>query len=150
MPLKGKAMRPDEMQEDDIRDVLEQIGQSIPKAIFSFSDGTNGTEWNAAFHFASRLQEKFDSFDCDFDLSKVHEANKHFRPDIVLHKRGNHDHNFLAVEMKTWEQAKPIERDWDKIRTIWFQNYHYQFGATVILNVRHCSARVEQNPALRR
>jgi hypothetical protein len=88
------------MTHDELTAKLEAVAQSVPISIFSFSDGTHATEWNTAFHFAVLLQLAFPEYDCDFDVSKVHEASGYYRrPDIVLHKRGTVK-NFLVIEMK--------------------------------------------------
>lgn len=133
------------MDEQAIAQKLQEIGGELPRNIFSFSDGTRTTEWNVAFHYAVRLQQAFRQYDCDFDLSKVHEANKFKRPDIVLHQRGHHDDNFLVIEMKIRSSATATEKDAEKIRDIWFANYNYKFGATVMLNKTSCNVKVYPN-----
>ena len=51
--------------------------------------------------------------------------------------------------MKMDGDPKKKAADEIKIREIWFANYHYQFGATIVLNERECSVSVEQNPRTR-
>jgi hypothetical protein len=118
----------------------------VPISIFTFSDGTRATEWNTAFHFACRLAFEVPDYDCDFDISKVHEAERCYRrPDIILHKRGT-PLNFLVVEMKMNLSPKRRAMDERKIREVWFANYNYKFGAAVALNQSGCSVNVVVNP----
>jgi hypothetical protein len=63
------------------------------------------------YYFQTILNEsKFNSYnlDCEYHknkgLSKVTPIfKKGIRPDIILHKRGNNDHNLLAAEFKTYK-----------------------------------------------
>jgi len=132
---------------EHLRARLEQIGNRVSKQIFCFADKTQATEWNTAHHFAVLLHAAFPEYDCDFDLSKKHEASGLYRrPDIVLHQRGSQDRNFLVVEMKMHPGATGIAADAQKIRDIWFEDFRYQFGATIILNAEQCVAKVMKNP----
>lgn len=133
------------MTRDELANKLEAVGKRVPTDIFRFSDGTNATEWNTAFHFAVQLKSAFPEYDCDFDISKVHEASGYRRPDIVLHKRGT-SMNFLVIEMKMNGSPKSRAADEEKIRKIWFSNYHYEFGATITLNESICAVSIETNP----
>ena len=100
--------------------------------IFEFTSETGQTEWNLAHHLANEIHAYFSEFDCDLDLTKVNYDRK--RPDIVIHKRGTNDSNFLVIEVKYDRDQRSISDDVEKIKTNWFRgNLNYRFGAVVNL-----------------
>ncbi|HUC19264.1 MAG TPA: hypothetical protein VMA37_16415 [Acetobacteraceae bacterium] len=91
---------------------------------------SNVTEWHFAYHFANCLSQQFPCHTCDIEVSKPNLNNK--RPDIIIHKRGTHDHNLLIVELKRDRSADEIRDDIIKIKRHMFAApYCYQFGAVV-------------------
>ena len=97
-----------------------------------YTSETNQHELNLAFHYASELHRWFPWLDCDFDVSKS--SCNYERPDIVLHRRGNHVLNFLVIEIKRERSRHEVPADLKQIRERWFENYfRYRFGAAVIL-----------------
>lgn len=66
--------------------------------LFTFTSQTNQTEWNLAHHLADEVHKEFPDLHCDVDVIKPNLDRK--RPDIVLHRRGTHESNFLVVELK--------------------------------------------------
>ena len=80
------------------------IGQAIAKLfehqpnIFEFTPETGQTEWNLAHHLAVELSALFPGLDHDLDVTKRNYGDR--RPDIIFHKRGTHESNFLVVEVK--------------------------------------------------
>ena len=55
------------------------------------------------------------------------------RPDVIIHERGVHKRNLLAVEMK--RHRKDVAGEIRKIRTTWFRvPLRYRFGAVVVIN----------------
>lgn len=104
----------------------------------AFTHQTDHHEPNLSFHFAIELWKYFPWLNCDFDVKKTAE-NK--RPDIIFHKRGTSDRNFLVVEVKRKSNADV--RDWfciadqNKIRDDWFGlALHYPFGLSIVLDER--------------
>ena len=90
-------------------------------------------ELNLAFHYAQRLRGWFPWLDCDFDVQKRPLENQ--RPDIIFHRRGNHDENFLVVEVKRANNLAGGRSDLSKIRDRWFpEPLCYRFGASVVFD----------------
>ena len=85
-----------------------------------------------AHHLANEVQKHFAELDCDLDVIKVNLDRR--RPDIILHKRGSHDSNFLVIEVKRDGSSAAIRDDIDKIMHYWFNNpLCYKFGAVINL-----------------
>jgi len=98
--------------------------------IFEFTGESGATEWNLAHHLAFEIQKEFPDYQHDIELTKRTSGFK--RPDIVIHKRGNHNSNLLVVEVK---YRRSIKEDIDKIRKYWFKKpLFYRFGASIKLN----------------
>ncbi|MFN0279185.1 MAG: hypothetical protein ACKVRN_11360 [Pyrinomonadaceae bacterium] len=111
--------------ESSVKDVLHNQPN-----IFGFTPDTHQTEWNLVHHLANEIHGRFPHFDCDVDLVKPNLRNK--RPDIVIHRRGTHHHNFLAIEVKFNGTPRGLEQDIQKIKTYWISgDLHYVFGAVI-------------------
>jgi hypothetical protein len=55
------------------------------------------------------------------------------RPDVIIHKRGTHEHNLLVVEVK--RRRADVKDDIAKTTTHWFSPpLRYQFGAVVVIS----------------
>ena len=101
--------------------------------IFEFTSESGHTEWNFAHHLANELHFFFPEYDCDLEITKHCESNKTKRPDIIYHRRGNHDNNFLVVELKLHEHK---EDDKEKIKSYFFSDpLNYAFGAAIKIDV---------------
>ena len=122
-----------DMDENRIKELLEGaialLSERQP-TLFEFTSETNQTEWNVVHHYAKEVSALFPNHDCDVDVSKPNLNNK--RPDIVIHKRGTHDLNFLVIEVKRDQDG--VSEDIEKIREWWFrQPLQYQYGAVVMI-----------------
>ena len=119
----------------DLRKLLENAVESLftnQPNIFDFTSETGQTEWNLAHHYANEVWRSLPSFECDLDVVKANIGNK--RPDIIFHKRGSNDSNFLVIEVKRDGDSAEIRSDINKIKLYWFGDHlHYKFGATVNL-----------------
>jgi len=121
--------------ETTIREELERAIEALfnnQPNIFDFTSETNQTEWNLAHHLANEICRKntFSRFDCDLEVTKPNLDRK--RPDIIFHRRGNNDHNFLVVEMKRNGDLTETADDEQKIKEYWFdERLRYKFGAVV-------------------
>ena len=76
--------------------------------------------------------------DCEYnkclDESKMTENFPNgIRPDLILHKRGTHDHNLLAAEFKGWWNTHD-QNDIKKLKDLTgrLDNYRYQLGCFVV------------------
>ena len=102
--------------------------------IFDFTSETNQTEWNLAHHLAVEMHKLLPGFDCDLDVIKNN--YERMRPDIIFHKRGNNDSNFLVVEVKRDGSKQKTNKDLEKIQEYWFQPpLSYTFGAVINLTL---------------
>ena len=98
--------------------------------IFEFTSETGKTEWNLSHHLAFEIQKYLFWLDHDVELIKKNCENK--RPDIVFHKRGINELNFLVVEVKT---SSEISEDIDKIKENFIDGELYKFGVAIKINV---------------
>ena len=102
--------------------------------IFEFTSETIQTEWNIAHHLANEIKKIFADHDCDLDVIKSNLERR--RPDIIFHKRGTHEFNFLVIEVKRDGRLAEIEDDKEKIKLYWFGNrLKYQYGA--VINIKN-------------
>jgi len=123
------------MESDELSKTLnlavQNLFQNQPN-IFEFTSETNQTEWSLAHHLANEIHRFFPELDCDLDVTKANYDNR--RPDIIFHKRGTHENNFLVIELKKDGGTRELEDDINKIREHWFSHpLSYQFGSVIDL-----------------
>jgi hypothetical protein len=122
------------MTEHEIKQKLEQaVNQMLTNQpnFFDFTPETHESEWNISHHLANEVSIVFREYDCDFDIIKQNFEKR--RPDIIFHKRGSHDDNFLVIEVK--REQSGIKGDIEKIEKYWFQEpLAYKFGAVIVVN----------------
>ncbi|MGQ3684220.1 MAG: hypothetical protein ACUBOA_04275 [Candidatus Loosdrechtia sp.] len=120
--------------------MIEPIGAMLTSAIRNLFDQQPDvlrntsrmgmTEWNLGHHLANEIAKYIFWLNHDMDVMKRNYNNR--RPDIIFHKRGSNDLNYLVIEIKcnnsTSGDIKRIKRDWmgDEL--------HYRFGATIVVN----------------
>lgn len=136
------------MNKNHIKNILSASVDNLFKKqpnIFEFTSETGQTEWNLAHHLANEIHTFLPELDCDLDLIKINFDRK--RPDIVFHKRGSNQSNFLIIEVKRDGNQKSISDDIEKIKSNWFRgNLDYQFGAVVnLLGNKDSQVEVFQN-----
>lgn len=123
------------MNEDAIKENLERAAAALFASqpnVFEFTSETRQSEWNLAHHLANEVCKFFVDFDCDLDVIKINIENR--RPDIIFHKRGTNESNFLVIEVKRNGQPADIQSDIEKIKSHWFgDQLHYNFGAVINL-----------------
>ena len=121
------------MNKDQIKELLEgaiNILLENQPNLFEFTSETNQTEWNIAHHYAIEVHKMFLDYECDLDISKPNLGDR--RPDIVIHRRGTHDSNFLVIEVK--RSQRDVASDLEKIKSFWFTPHlQYEFGAVVVI-----------------
>ncbi len=90
---------------------------------------TGMTEWNFGHHLANEIIQYIFWLNHDLDVTKHNYDNR--RPDIIFHKRGINDLNFLVVEIKTKGSSG---KDIKKIRDGWVCHpLEYRFGASIVV-----------------
>ncbi len=118
------------MNEIQIKAKLEHAIKNLfqnQQDIFDYTPETGITEWNLAHHLAFEIQKEFPEYQHDIELTKHSIRNR--RPDIIFHKRGTHNYNFLVIELKRYGNTIG---DRKKIINSWFiYPYNYTFGATI-------------------
>jgi hypothetical protein len=123
------------MNKSEMREKLERAVRNLfanQPNIFEFTSETRQTEWNLAHHLAIEVHKMFPELDCDLDVVKVNLENR--RPDVIFHKRGTHESNYLVIEVKRDGHPADIRDDIEKIRSYWFEDrLHYRFGAVINL-----------------
>lgn len=85
------------------------------------------------------LEQELGSFNVDCEYDKYGEQGRYkdtihgrIRPDIIVHSRGNSDHNLLAIEVK--KKLSPSRRDELKLRALTsdrYEAYEYTLGVFV-------------------
>lgn len=89
-------------------------------------------------HYLALLIDEYD-VDCEYNRNlvdpKTDEANNKIRPDIIIHKRGSNDDNFVIIEIKPWWNDD-IEKDVKKLNEMTKQDgqYRYCFGFSIVIN----------------
>ena len=99
-----------------------------------------------ALHLYSKLPDDFD-LDCEYNKHGVdpkesmHNGTRTLiSPDIIIHKRGNDNHNYVMIELKK-NKAKGITHDYEKLvhctepkRYVDDKyRYSYLFGVSIII-----------------
>jgi hypothetical protein len=124
------------MNVSTVKNITDQAVKNLfahQSNIFDFTSETNQTEWNLAHHLAVEMHNLLPWFDYDLDVTKINYDRK--RPDIIFHKRGNNDSNFLVVEIKKDGSDVDLDKDEEKIKRHWFRPpLSYAFG--VVINLR--------------
>ena len=89
-------------------------------------------------YYLALLIDEYD-VDCEYNRNlvdpKTDEANNKIRPDIIIHKRGSNDDNFVIIEIKPWWNDD-IEKDVKKLNEMTKQDgqYRYCFGFSIVIN----------------
>ena len=117
------------MNEESVREAIVKAIESLfanQPDIFELTPESNQTEWNLTHHLAWEISDLLPQFAYDIDLKKPDAGDR--RPDIVFHKRGTHDDNFLVIEVKR-DNEHALVGEMRKIEEHWFaEPYLYQFG----------------------
>jgi hypothetical protein len=128
-------MRESHMDERFVKDAIEKAIESLfahQPDIFRLTPASAQTEWNLTHHLAHELSALFPALAYDVDIIKPDAGDR--RPDIVYHRRGTHEDNFLVIEVKR-DNQRAITGEIEKIEQYWFaEPYLYQFGAALNLN----------------
>lgn len=123
---------------------IENLFSSQPN-ILKHTSETTMTEWNLAHHYSNEVSKYIFWLDHDIDVVKRRYHNK--RPDIIYHKRGTNDYNFLVIEIKIDQNILPSEIE--RIKKHWFSEpLRYEYGACVSLmraNISECKVEVFKN-----
>lgn len=90
------------------------------------------------------------SVDCEYnkagdDVKRI--GSDHARPDIIVHRRGNHDFNHLVIEIKKAEGLKSSEREEDYLKLQEFtceSNEEYRYVTGIYLELAEKAAKVIQ------
>lgn len=62
------------------------------------------------------------------------DTKKRIRPDLIVHKRGNHQNNLLVLEFKTY-WYKEITEDINKVKELINKEpYKYHYGAVIFID----------------
>ena len=87
------------------------------------------------------LEFKNYNVDCEYNKNidipkRIEESNSIFRPDIVIHKRGNNENNLVCIEIKTSHNNQTRLNDYSKLKSITKQsgNYKYKLGVFIDFN----------------
>ena len=123
------------MNEQSVKEAIDKAIKSLfanQSDIFSLTSESAQTEWNLTTHLAHELSALLPMLAYDVDIKKPDAGDR--RPDIVFHRRGTHEDNFLVIEVKR-NNPKALIGELRKIEQYWFaEPYLYQFGAALNLN----------------
>jgi|GEM_PF-835532 hypothetical protein len=140
------------MTEEEIRQLKHLLASAVEAAcaepgLLLKSDGTprEGNEQTIVFRVGIHLHELLKrtqytlfNLDCEYnkhdDNPKEKNDGSKMRPDLLIHSRGNDDHNILVVEFAGWwKEFKDLESDKTKLEELTCSNgaYKYQLGVLV-------------------
>ncbi|MFP4698577.1 MAG: hypothetical protein ACLFMO_07710 [Eubacteriales bacterium] len=92
------------------------------------TSATTMTEWNLGHHLSNEIKKYIFWLNDDVDVSKRNYDNR--RPDIIFHKRGIFDLDFLVVEVK--RNKNDDRSDIGKIKNYWMKGrLNYNYGAYI-------------------
>lgn len=120
----------------------------------SNSGPRKGNEQSVAFRVGIHLYEilkgtQFAALHLDCEYNKHGDDPKKLdelaiRPDLLIHRRGDDDHNVLAVEFGGWwKKPAKVESDRDKLRKLTSQDFAYKYQLGVLVNLNPDDATYE-------
>jgi len=112
--------------------------------ILSHTDETTMTEWNLAHHLSNEISKYLFWLDNDNDVTKKIHGFR--RPDMIFHRRGRSNNNWLVVELKIANSIN--DDDTAKITQDWLRGgLKYSFGACVSIanKDKYCIQIVSQH-----
>ena len=123
---------------------MDHVCDKINKALItlykrdSYLLKNDAHEVTISHKLACYLQDMFEEFDVDIEFNKNLKDSKRVdneirRPDIIVHKRGTNDSNFIAIEIKKCSNANK-NFDIEKIGSI-MNELNYQYGFYIEFNV---------------
>ena len=124
--------------EQEVKGLLETAAEALfdnQPDIYSLTPASGDTEMYLVHYYTNEVRRLLpeSEYDCDPEINK-RLPKKIKRPDLVVHKRGTHDHNFLVIEVKRNGKRGQIKSDGWKIKNYFFKEpYKYDFGALVNL-----------------
>lgn len=88
-------------------------------------------------HYLALLITEYD-VDCEYNRNvadKKSMGESHIRPDIIIHKRGNNEKNFVVIEIKPWWNHDDMIKDEDKLAYLTNQDneFKYKYGLSLII-----------------
>ena len=76
-----------------------------------------------------------------FLKNKICDGKKYFRPDIILHQRGNNNENILIIECKKANDIEDndVQYDFEKLKAFTCENgnFKYKIGVSIVFNNKH-------------
>ena len=101
-------------------------------------------------YFEEFVREKLPDYNLDSEYNR-NKADPKFLPslesgcypDIIIHKRGSNDDNFVVIEFKTWWNSNQSD-DKQKIKEFCTSDaYQYKYGITILLTENRKDVKVE-------
>ncbi len=90
------------------------------------------------YHQMRCLQDQgnFAFFDINAEVDKAGHTiiEENFKPDIIIHKQGDMDHNLCVMEVKVNFDREGIRKDFETILTM-MEKYRYSYGIFIIINM---------------
>lgn len=88
-------------------------------------------------HYLALLITEYD-VDCEYNRNvadKKSMGESRIRPDIIIHKRGNNEKNFVVIEIKPWWNRDDMIKDEDKLAYLTNQDneFKYKYGLSLII-----------------
>jgi hypothetical protein len=127
-----------------MKDILIKSIQELYKTHLFLLE-SNVKEESINFHFANILWKNYSKIttnkreiiDVEYDRYEQDEKtleNRHIRPDILIHERGNDNSNKLAIEIKKKYSSKV---DKEKMKEILRPPFCYKYSACIALNIKY-------------
>ena len=130
----------------EVEELLEKAAECLfsnQSDIYVSTPESNVTEWAVAHHYANEISKLLPGYACDVEARKTQSGE---RPDIIIHRRGEHVNNFLVVEIKLRRERESVEdfdpADKSKIKgRLSPGKLRYTFGALVNFKYKNASKR---------
>lgn len=145
----------EEELQDLLKDAIKEAYKQSPD-LFMYEGIEQAMVFRIGIHlqdFANETDAISDlDIDCEYnknlDQTKQDMSGKGIRPDLIIHSRGNHGNNLLAVEFKGHWNLN-VDRDKKKLRELTspVSHYRYKLGVLVILGRRSVEFTYYKNGA---
>ena len=98
-------------------------------------------------HYLALLVTEYD-VDCEYNRNKDDKKNmgeSRIRPDIIIHKRGSNENNFVVIEIKPWWNSDNTLYDKKKLEflTSIDSDFKYKYGLSLLINKNRVEVEVK-------
>lgn len=134
---------------EDLREALDKLYYK-DQHLIHYGDGYHVSERSVTHKLGAYLGEFIKDYDVDCEYNRAGDdikqikLNQNIVPDIIVHRRGVDEDNFVAIEVKPWWNRN-TSKDEDKLETLSEPNsmLKYNCGISLLLGKRRDEIRVK-------